>query len=102
MTRSLIVKLVKRRAARREEEKNKEERIKHACGFEERMLAHGMSLDDLNYYTLPFHESEACEALGDKELCEEFLEGARLWFEVTAHHGVESACELLRQKELQQ
>ena len=62
------------------------------------MLARGMSLDDLNYYTLPFHEDEACEVIGDEEMCEEFLEGARLWFEVTAHYGVESACELLRQR----
>ena len=81
---------------RRESEK---ERIRRACDFEKKMLARGMSLDDLNYYTLPFHESEACEALGSDELCEEFFEKARLWFEVTVHYGVESACELLGRKE---
>ena len=63
------------------------------------MLARGMGLDDLNYYTLPFHESEACEILDDEELCEELLGGARLWFEVTTRYGVESACELLRRRE---
>ena len=57
---------------------SEEERIRRACVFEEKMLARGMGLDDLNYYTLPFHESEACETLDDEELCEELLEGARL------------------------
>ena len=87
--------MIKRRSGEKREE-SEEERIRRACLFEEEMLARGMNLDDLNYYTLPFHEDEACEALGDEELCRRFLEGARLWFEVTAQYGVESACELLR------
>ena len=58
----------------------------------------GMSLEELAYYSLPFHEDEACERLGDEELCEEFLKGAREWYEVTMEHGVESACKILEAK----
>lgn len=101
MARNPVSRLLRRMKQRGREMRgeSEEERIRRACLFEEEMLARGMSLDDLNYYTLPFHEDEACEALGDEELCRRFLEGARLWFEVTAQYGAESACELLGRKE---
>ena len=55
------------------------------------MLARGMSLGDLAYYALPFHEDEVCEFLRNEEPCLEFLEGAREWYEVTMERGAESA-----------
>ena len=74
--------------------RSEEERIRRACDFERKWLAHGISLEELAYYSLPFHEDEACERLGDEELCEEFLRGAQEWYEVTMEHGAESACKI--------
>ena len=54
---------------------SEEERIKHTCEFEGKWLARGMNLEELAYYTLPFHQDEACEHLGDEELCKEFSQG---------------------------
>ena len=75
--------------------RSEEERIRRGCDFERKWLAHGMSLEELGYYSLPFHEDEACERLGDEELGEGFLNGAREWYEVTMEHGVVSVCKIL-------
>ena len=81
--------------------RSEEERIRRACDFERKWLALGMSLEELAYYSLPFHEDKACERLGDEELCEEFLKGSREWYEVTMEYGAESACKTLEaRKEL--
>jgi len=72
-----------------------EERIRRACEFERKWLGLGLSLEELAYYSLPFHEDEACERLGDEELYSEFLKDAREWYETTMEHGAESACKIL-------
>ncbi len=68
--------------------------LERLCRFEIRWRSRGLSLEDIDYYSLPGHEDEALEILGE-ELGHEFLREAKLWYEYTFKHGVESACEAL-------
>ena len=80
---------MKRRSSR--EERPSVELLRRLCSFEKHRLSRGLSLEDLDYYSLPGHEDEALEALGE-ELGAGFLEDARLWFRYTFEHRIESAC----------
>lgn len=68
------------------------ELLEELCRFEQRWLRR-LSLDDMVYYSMPFHEDEAEEALGEE--AEEFLRYAPLWREVIFEYGVNSVCQLL-------
>jgi len=81
-------------AAGRGDEELDVEVLERLCRFERRWRGLGLSLEDLDYYSLPGHEDEALEVLGE-ELGREFLEEARLWYWYTFEHGLESACEAL-------
>lgn len=66
--------------------------LEELCEFERRWLKR-LSYDDMVYYSMPFHEDEAEEALGEE--AGEFLRYAPLWREVVFEHGVDSVCQLL-------
>ena len=72
------------------------ELLRRLCRFEKHWLSRGLSLEDIDYYSLPGHEPEALEALGPGA-GERFLEEARLWFRYTFEYGIESACRKLEE-----
>ena len=68
--------------------------LKELCEFEKKWRSQGLSLEDIDYYSLPGHEDEALEALGE-ELGRQFLREAKYWYHYTFEHNINSACKAL-------
>ena len=65
--------------------------LEKLCGFEKKWRSRGLSLEDIDYYSLPGHEDEA---LGE-ELGREFLMEAKYWYHYTFEYNINSACKAL-------